>query len=1012
MENKEDNKILCDLYDKNYLEDKYPSSIFQSLPQISSFAAAASIDEIEIEIGKIEEGCEDENEGKDKKENSVTLLNKKRAKTCNKNKTNNAKKTPKPKISASKNKNKKKMIESNKEINNSINLKEEDGIIIEHKEEKIKKKKVKKDNKEKKELKDTAKKGKEAKVKDKKDKVKKESKETKNASKMKSKETKNTSKKALKSSSNNKGEIYYLMNKNTKLFDTECEEFLKGKCNNNYCKYIHNPSKLYKSQNNLEFCGRYETLFQDFQVLSPYTSKFFSKASLDLMFIMDCTSSMAPWINKCVEELNNIISLIKEKNPHSPINISFIGYRDYDRNRFRLLSHPFTKDTEKMREFISKILCFGGADFPEDLIGGLNLGLQQSWSSKAKYAIIVTDAPCHGKKYHDIYCDMYPDKDPSGLVLEDLIREYAKRNIFLSAVSINDTTDKMYKIISDCYKEVAKRPLNIAKLGTSTDKFAFVVAFGASTTLSSVTMGNLNIREFFEFLKQETILNINEVDNDYENDDNKNINIDFLIKTDTSNNFNSIVNNSNERANNNNNNISNITNKVTTIKNKTVSLQDIILRVNNLMGQDQAFDNSNSNYLKISENASNDNIFDEPNKDKGDELINIFYDLSNINHNKLNTIINWDNLSKYTINSTCYSFTIPKDRNNSYINWKNPLIVSTNIRTQIQISDMPFAEGAMRYAFHMKDIDLDQRLVGKVYKKLKNSENNLKHFSNDILSITICRHIAYDFNDRIINIVPDTRLMINFVNAFVYKLDSYVSNIPILSKQLPHHKNFISVENYIAGDYSKYNNNSGWINDSLSESSMIAQAFSHFSWQFTKGYMMIVDLQGVDNIFTDPQIHCIDQYKFGKGNLGYVGIMKFFMSHICNSYCQHLKLLHPREYYVVDENYDFFVDNYAPPENPEKLIYKICDLCKNVCQIKAKELYDKKKKCWDTFCDPCDKKRKDTFKFKKCSKCHHGFKSSSYLFMMKREPFPSTCQKCKIDEGILERKLFDGNNIE
>jgi hypothetical protein len=32
---------------------------------------------------------------------------------------------------------------------------------------------------------------------------------------------------------------------------------------------------------------------------------------------------------------------------------------------------------------------------------------------------------------------------------------------------------------------------------------------------------------------------------------------------------------------------------------------------------------------------------------------------------------------------------------------------------------------------------------------------------------------------------------------------------------------------------------------------------------------MIVDLQGASGILTDPQIHCLDNKRFGSGNLGY-----------------------------------------------------------------------------------------------------------------------------------------------
>ena len=49
-------------------------------------------------------------------------------------------------------------------------------------------------------------------------------------------------------------------------------------------------------------------------------------------------------------------------------------------------------------------------------------------------------------------------------------------------------------------------------------------------------------------------------------------------------------------------------------------------------------------------------------------------------------------------------------------------------------------------------------------------------------------------------------------------------------------------ENFIEGQYEKYNNNAGWFSRELTESSLVSQAFSHFSWQLTSGYLMIVDL--------------------------------------------------------------------------------------------------------------------------------------------------------------------------
>ena len=35
----------------------------------------------------------------------------------------------------------------------------------------------------------------------------------------------------------------------------------------------------------------------------------------------------------------------------------------------------------------------------------------------------------------------------------------------------------------------------------------------------------------------------------------------------------------------------------------------------------------------------------------------------------------------------------------------------------------------------------------------------------------------------------------------------------------------------------------------------LLQAFSHFTYQHTQGRMIVVDIQGVDDTYTDPQIH-------------------------------------------------------------------------------------------------------------------------------------------------------------
>ncbi len=68
----------------------------------------------------------------------------------------------------------------------------------------------------------------------------------------------------------------------------------------------------------------------------------------------------------------------------------------------------------------------------------------------------------------------------------------------------------------------------------------------------------------------------------------------------------------------------------------------------------------------------------------------------------------------------------------------------------------------------------------------------------------------------------------------------------------------------MSGTYVKYINNGDFVTDKTTNDNVsnIAQAFSHFTWEASKARLHVVDLQGVDNILTDPQIHS----KKGGGN--------------------------------------------------------------------------------------------------------------------------------------------------
>jgi hypothetical protein len=775
-------------------------------------------------------------------------------------------------------------------------------------------------------LKNKAKKVKKENKKDKKE--EKKSKKPKEPKKKESKPKKGKISKEPKSSK--KG--FVMMTSKTKIFDEDCPEFLEGKCEKLFCDKIHNFSLKFKEENNQEFARRYHTLYQDFSVLNPYYKKLYGDTSLDIMFIVDCTGSMSGWISQVKTELSNIIDFIQNNNPHSAIRVSFVGYRDHDvKEKTRKFSiHDFTEDINAMKSFIQSVTAHGGADGPEDVTGGLKKALEQNWSSTAKYAVLICDAPCHGTQYHDQGSgDYFQSGCPNKLVPEELIKEFSAKEITFYGVKIDNSTDKMYKILSEAYEAEMKKPIIVGNLGHCTDKLGFFVSQGASQTLSAVTVNHIPLKEILLCLEKEASVSQDEMNEEYKTKLNG-----FLGRINSMNNE-SISEKKNASENN--------CDKMEVEAAENIKEEKIL-------------------ELKITENTSPD--------------------FNNLNKDMLSPI-----------EANCFSFFIKKDRHTN-INWKNPYIQNSCIKSKVKISSEPFSSGAMRYAFYMKDEELGQNLVGKIPKIMSKERYTIESLAKELEAITISSNIAQDFNERIVNTVSDTKLLLNFIHNYIYQ---------ILDDR--HEYKYYSVENYIKGDYVKYNNNAGWMSDKNTEQSMIAQAFSHFSWQLTKGYLMIVDLQGVGGYLTDPAIHCLNPKKYGDGNLGYIGMMKFFFSHNCNKYCKQLELIHPKNWTNIDKDYKFFVDKYVPP-SPTSMIYKLCDLCRTPTKVNALDLYNLRKKCWECFCLDCEAKRKNSFKGAKCSVCSNFFKSASYIYKMKRLPFPDKCMKCRQTDVNKNRDEF------
>lgn len=82
----------------------------------------------------------------------------------------------------------------------------------------------------------------------------------------------------------------------------------------------------------------------------------------------------------------------------------------------------------------------------------------------------------------------------------------------------------------------------------------------------------------------------------------------------------------------------------------------------------------------------------------------------------------------------------------------------------------------------------------------------------------------------------------------------------------------------------------GWV-DEASELGRILGAFSHWTFDFSGGSYMVLDMQGAEYrdgiIISDPAVISIDQ-SFGMTDQGAAAILGFFSHHKCNHFCSPL----------------------------------------------------------------------------------------------------------------------------
>ena len=189
------------------------------------------------------------------------------------------------------------------------------------------------------------------------------------------------------------------------------------------------------------------------------------QSRLDLLFIMDITNSMDVYLDQVKEQFRAIINEIRNECAGIEIYMGFIGYRDFSDLDFgdSYINLELTNKYENVIQNIQFLKAEGGGDIPEDLCGALEYAKNKNWQGKSRFTILVTDSPCHGRKYYDETAenyDNYPDGDKLGRNIEDFIKELAEKEVSVFCLKISPSTDKMFKIFEDVYNNNKKPDSN------------------------------------------------------------------------------------------------------------------------------------------------------------------------------------------------------------------------------------------------------------------------------------------------------------------------------------------------------------------------------------------------------------------------------------------------------------------------------------------------------------------------------------------------------------------------
>jgi uncharacterized protein YegL len=180
--------------------------------------------------------------------------------------------------------------------------------------------------------------------------------------------------------------------------------------------------------------------------------------TLDIAFVVDFSGSMAPALNAIKAEIaniaNNIPPLVRKQcaNISLLMRIALVPFRDIGDGALRgveFITVPSdinattvdafnTQQVATLSAALGRLKAEGGGDIPEDVFGALRKTLALGWSSRVRYAVLITDGPAHGARF--IGSQRLKDDHPSASNdADDIVNALVCKKVELVMCHVNRT---------------------------------------------------------------------------------------------------------------------------------------------------------------------------------------------------------------------------------------------------------------------------------------------------------------------------------------------------------------------------------------------------------------------------------------------------------------------------------------------------------------------------------------------------------------------------------------------